>query len=340
MLAVLLLFLIPVGGGIPAGVLLAQSKGIPWPVTAGLYCISDVILALALEPILRLFVFLGSKSERVARFCMNFRLAVIRTLPKVHGAGPIALILIAFGVDPMTGRTAALAAGHGFVAGWAFAIAGDIIGSIYERHNTTRYDSYDRKGPGVYVGEYAAHDQDKKRSTLRTALAEAAGLTGFERNGDVVRFASYAPLLARRGHTQWHPDLIYFDATAVYPTINYHVQRLFGCNAGDTALPAALSGTAPGQRLTCSAVRDSVSGDVIVKVVNGEDRACAVAVALAGVPAGQRRLVATVLAGADADLVNEDGQPPAVQPVTEESAVGACFERVFPANSLTILRLR
>ncbi len=206
--------------------------------------------------------------------------------------------------------------------------------------NLSRYDSYDRAGAQVYVGEYAAHDQDKKRSTLRTALAEAAGLTGFERNGDVVRFASYAPLLARRGHTQWHPDLIYFDATSVYPTINYHVQRLFGCNAGDTALPAALSGTAPGQRLTCSAVRDSVSGDVIVKVVNGEDRACTIAVALAGAPAGQRRLVATVLAGADADLVNEDGQPPAVQPVTEESAVGACFERVFPANSLTILRLR
>jgi hypothetical protein len=58
---------------------------------------------------------------------MNFRQAMIRTLPKVHGAGPIALILIAFGVDPMTGRTAALAAGHGFVAGWAFAIAGDML---------------------------------------------------------------------------------------------------------------------------------------------------------------------------------------------------------------------
>jgi alpha-L-arabinofuranosidase len=206
--------------------------------------------------------------------------------------------------------------------------------------NLARYDSYDRAGAQVYVGEYAAHDQDKKRSTLRTALAEAAGLTGFERNGDVVRFASYAPLLARRGHTQWHPDLIYFDATSVYPTINYQVQRLFGLNAGDTALPVALSGTAPGQRLTCSAVRDSVSGDVIVKVVNGEDRACSVSVALAGASAGERRMVATVLTGADADVVNEDGQPPAAQPVTEESTVGARFERVFPANSLTILRLR
>lgn len=127
MLAVLLLFLIPVGGGIPAGVLLAQSNGIPWPVTAGLYCVSDVILALALEPILWLFVFMGSKSERVARFCAAFRHALISSIPKVHGAGPFALILIAFGVDPMTGRTAALAAGHGFVVGWSLAIAGDML---------------------------------------------------------------------------------------------------------------------------------------------------------------------------------------------------------------------
>jgi len=127
MLSVLLLFLIPIGGGIPAGVLLAQSKGIAWPVTAGLYLVSDVILAMALEPVLRLIVFAGSRIERVARFCAAFRQAVLRTTPKVHGAGPFALILIAFGVDPMTGRTAALAAGHGFVAGWAFAIAGDML---------------------------------------------------------------------------------------------------------------------------------------------------------------------------------------------------------------------
>jgi hypothetical protein len=127
MLAVLLLFLIPVGGGIPAGVLLAQSKGLAWPVTAGLYCASDVILALALEPVLRLFVFLGRRSERVARFCAVFRQSMMRGLPKIYGAGPFALILVAFGVDPMTGRTAALAAGHGFVSGWALAIAGDML---------------------------------------------------------------------------------------------------------------------------------------------------------------------------------------------------------------------
>jgi len=206
--------------------------------------------------------------------------------------------------------------------------------------NLSRYERYDRASAKVYVGEYAAHDQPKDRNTLRSALAEAAGLTSFERNGDVVQFASYAPLLARRGHTQWHPDLIYFDTTAVYPTINYQVQRLFGNNAGDTLLPALLEGVPAGVRLTCSVVRDSASGDAIVKVVNGEDRALTVTIALAGVSAGKRRLVATILTGASADVANEDGQPPAALPVTDESRVGASFERVLPANSLTILRLR
>jgi hypothetical protein len=73
-------------------------------------------------------------------------------------------------------------------------------------------------------GEYAAHDRGRQ-ATLRSALAEAAYLTHLERNADVVRLASFAPLLARRGHIQWHPDLIYFDKTAVYPTVNYYVQQ-------------------------------------------------------------------------------------------------------------------
>ncbi|MBK8477114.1 MAG: alpha-N-arabinofuranosidase [Opitutaceae bacterium] len=206
--------------------------------------------------------------------------------------------------------------------------------------NLARYESYDRKGAKVYVGEYAAHDQPKTRSTLRSALAEAAGLTSFERNGDVVQFASYAPLLARRGHTQWHPNMIYFAANAVYPTINYQVQRLFGHNSGDNLLPAALEGVPAGVRLTSSVVRDSASGDVIIKVVNGEDRSFSATVSFASASAGERRLMATVLTGANADVANEDGQPPAAAPVTDESKVGASFAREFPANSLTVLRLR
>lgn len=206
--------------------------------------------------------------------------------------------------------------------------------------NLARYEKYDRTSTKVYVGEYAAHDRDRNRNTLRTAIAEAAGLTSFERNGDIVHFASYAPLLARRGHTQWHPDMIYFTATEVFPSINYHVQRLFGTNSGDRLLPAEFAGLAPGIRVTGSVVRDSTSGDTIVKLVNGEDRAFDCTVNLKSANATGHRLVATVLTGANADVANTDGQMPVALPVVTESQVGASFDRVLPANSLTILRVR
>jgi hypothetical protein len=129
MLSVLMLFLIPVGGGIPAGVLLAQAKGLAWPVTAGLYLVSDVLLALAFEPIIRLLAWLAGKVPFLARFSARMKAAMAKSTAHFTGtgAGPIALLMISFGADPMTGRASAMAAGHGFLMGWAFAIAGDML---------------------------------------------------------------------------------------------------------------------------------------------------------------------------------------------------------------------
>ena len=128
MLSVLMLFLIPIGGGIPAGVLLARSRGFAWPMMAGLYFISDVILAFLFEPILRLLILAGKKIPALGRAMEAMRSAMHQSAARYGvGAGPFTLIMIAFGVDPMTGRTAAAAAGHGFVSGWTVAIAGDMI---------------------------------------------------------------------------------------------------------------------------------------------------------------------------------------------------------------------
>jgi len=129
MVAVLMLFLIPVGGGIPAGVLLARSRGFEWPLTAGLYLVSDLMLAVAFEPLLRLLVALGSRVGFLVRLGVVMQLAMARSAAHFAGtgAGPFGLLMIAFGVDPMTGRASAMAAGHGFVAGWSFAIAGDML---------------------------------------------------------------------------------------------------------------------------------------------------------------------------------------------------------------------
>ncbi|HJU82759.1 MAG TPA: hypothetical protein VJ600_00970, partial [Holophagaceae bacterium] len=129
MLAVLLLFLLPVGGGIPAGVLLARTRGLSWPLTTGLYLVSDVLLALAFEPVLRLLVLLGRRVAFLARLGAAMKEAMARSVAQWGGAsaGPFALVLIAFGVDPMTGRASALAAGHGPITGWALAITGDLL---------------------------------------------------------------------------------------------------------------------------------------------------------------------------------------------------------------------
>lgn len=129
MLSVLTLFLIPVGGGIPPGVLLAHSRGIGWPAMTFLYFVSDVILALLFEPLLRLLIAAGRTRPALARATQAARESMRRTADHFGGtgAGPFMLVMIAFGVDPMTGRTAAAVAGHGFVAGWAIAIAGDML---------------------------------------------------------------------------------------------------------------------------------------------------------------------------------------------------------------------
>ncbi|HJV34207.1 hypothetical protein [Geomonas sp.] len=127
--SVLKLFLIPVGGGIPAGVLLARAGGLAWPVTTLLYLLSDLILVLAFEPCLRLLALVGRRISLLARVVAAIKQATARSAERFSGtgAGPISLVMISFGVDPMTGRASALAGGYGFIAGWAFAIAGDML---------------------------------------------------------------------------------------------------------------------------------------------------------------------------------------------------------------------
>jgi hypothetical protein len=144
MLPVLKLFLLPVGGGIPAGVLLARANGLPWPVTTVLYLVSDVILALVFEPVLRLLAAVCAKVPWLSRFSVILKAGMSRSAAHFGGtsAGPVTLIMIAFGVDPMTGRASALAAGHGFLAGWSFAIAGDLLYFAVIALATLRLNSY------------------------------------------------------------------------------------------------------------------------------------------------------------------------------------------------------
>ena len=108
--------------------------------------------------------------------------------------------------------------------------------------NAAKYDSYDRAGRKVYVGEYAV-TQGCGQGNLRAAIGEAAFMTGLERNSDVVLLASYAPLFANINYKKWNPDLICFDSSRAYGIPSYYVQQMFSENRGDVVLPVTV--TAP-----------------------------------------------------------------------------------------------
>ncbi|HZT22893.1 MAG TPA: alpha-L-arabinofuranosidase C-terminal domain-containing protein, partial [Verrucomicrobiae bacterium] len=107
----------------------------------------------------------------------------------------------------------------------------------------TKYDSYSRTGPKVFVGEYAVTSGYGTYGNLAAALGEAAFMTGMERNSDIVLMTSYAPLFANVNGIQWHPDLIYFDNSRAFGTPSYYVQKMFSENRGDMVLPMVITNT-------------------------------------------------------------------------------------------------
>lgn len=169
--------------------------------------------------------------------------------------------------------------GTDYEEGWKFARKENV--AMVDEHyyvepgwfinNRDFYDSYDRNGPKVYLGEYASHLGSRK-NTLETALSVALYLTDVERNADVVEMTSYAPLFAKEKHVNWRPDLIYFTNDSVRLTPDYYVQSMFGQNAGTHYLPVDVdlsdSGTDVRKRFGHSAMIDSSTGDLILKIAN------------------------------------------------------------------------
>lgn len=212
--------------------------------------------------------------------------------------------------------------------------------------NANRYDHYDRKGPKIFVGEYAAQSDRigslKNENNLRMALAEAAFMTGLERNADIVTMASYAPLFAHVTGWQWTPDLIWFDNSTSYATPNYYVQQLFSVNKGTAVVPLLDKGAVLAGQDSCwgTACLDEPSGELIVKLVNMSDKSKDRVVSIADAkPARTARAI--VLAGAEPGTMNSLEHPDAVAPVTKEVAVaGKDVHLALPPYSCTVVRVK
>lgn len=227
-------------------------------------------------------------------------------------------------------------------------------------NNTNRYDSYDRNAKQVFVGEYAvkndagsANNGDGNTgNSMKGALAEAAYMTGLERNGDIVKFASYAPTFAKLGngggntYTQWWPDLIFFNNSQVYGTTSYQVQKIFSSNTSKSSyvLPSTLTKTnSNAQQGVYSVVsKDLTNGDIVVKLVNNSNTAQNTRINLSGINAANLSSEGTAIELAAGLLTDENSlaNPTKVSPQTKTiSNVGTQFDYSLSKYSVTVLRL-
>jgi alpha-L-arabinofuranosidase len=206
--------------------------------------------------------------------------------------------------------------------------------------NAGRYDHYDRSGPKVFAGEYAAQTsgvaKPDNRNNWNAAIAEAAFMTGLERNADVVRMASYAPLLAHVDAWQWTPDAIWFDNLHSYGTPNYYVQSVFANNVGTRIVPVTPHAQ---DGLYTSASLDDRTHELIVKAINVSSTARPVEIDLNGVRVAGTAKV-TTLGSADQNAENSFDIPKNIAPKssTQEVKAGKIAVQLAP-YSLTVYRV-
>ncbi len=208
-----------------------------------------------------------------------------------------------------------------------------------------RYDSYPRKGPKVFAGEYACHGAGKKWNHFNAALMEAAFMTGLERNADVVEMATYAPLFAHVEGWQWRPDAIWYDNLRKFNSCAYYVQQLYSLNKGTNMLTLTMNGKPvagnPDQDgLFASAVYDKDSNEVIVKVINTSDKAQEVTLNLKGMK-GTHNAQLIFYHSDNLTAENTLEEPEKIIPRTMSITVNAPVQNVsVPARTFCIYKIK
>jgi len=221
-----------------------------------------------------------------------------------------------------------------------------------------RYDSYDRKGPKVFAGEYACHGKGKKWNHYETSLYEAAFMTGIERNADIVHMATYAPLFAHVDGWQWRPDMIWYDQTQMFKTVSYYVQQLYTTNAGTNVLSLTtadpkdakgkkrvpVAGQEGMKGLFASATFDAKTGEVIVKVANTSKQAQPVEMRFSDVK-GDRTVQTLTLCHQGMDDENSIEKPELITPQKGSAQVvggkkQAVLNDQLPAMSFRVYRFK
>jgi alpha-L-arabinofuranosidase len=204
--------------------------------------------------------------------------------------------------------------------------------------DTHHYDSYDRNGPKIFVGEWATREGDPTPN-LQAALADAAWLTGLERNSDLIIMSCYAPLFVNvnAGGMQWSTDLIGYNALSSYGSPSYYAQAMFGTHVGTEIVTSTLSNA--GERFYSSVTRDDKTHKLIIKIVNGTSDPKPLSINIDGAKVKPTGKLIT-LSGKTPNATNTITEPKAIVPVERPLTVaGSKFQQTFAPYSLNVLEL-
>jgi len=209
---------------------------------------------------------------------------------------------------------------------------------------------YDRSGPEIFVGEWAAHEdgrikpwdaearQQPPTPSMKAALGDAAFMAAMERNSDIILMQCYAPLFVNvnPGARQWRPDLIGYDALSAYGSPSYYAMRMFSRNLGDEILPVGSTETS----VQGAATRDSRTGEIFIKLVNPQPKPESLQIELKGTASLASKASVITLAAAPEET-NSIEHPQNVVPATTTLArLQPAFSYTLPPNSIVVLKLK
>jgi alpha-N-arabinofuranosidase len=208
---------------------------------------------------------------------------------------------------------------------------------------------YDRSGPEIFVGEWAAYETSfppwDKRSqnepptpNLKAAIGDGVFMAAMERNSDLILMQCYAPLFVNvnPGARQWRPDLIGYDAISAYGSPSYYALQMFSRNLGDEILSTTSAETS----VQGSATRDSKTGEIILKLVNSKATAESLKIEIKGLNALDSKGSAITLTGNLEDS-NSITQPKKIVPVTTTVRdIKPVFTYTLPPHSIVVLKLK
>jgi alpha-L-arabinofuranosidase len=209
--------------------------------------------------------------------------------------------------------------------------------------------SYDRSGPEIFVGEWAAYEtsfppwdqrsqHEPPTPNLKAAIGDAVFMAAMERNSDLIRMQCYAPLFVNvsPGARQWRPDLIGYDAISAYGSPSYYAIQMFSRNLGDEILSTASLETA----VQGCATRDSKTGEIFLKLVNPQTTAEPLQIEIKGVASLASKGSAITLTG-NPDDSNSITKPKKVVPVpTTVHGVKPIFSYTIPPHGIVVLKLK